>query len=237
MLTITSLEITVTADDQSKAFGTDDPALTYTFTPELIDGDTFTGGLDREEGESVGAYAITRGDLSLGNNYTVAFEAGKLTITSRQITGVAFENTSFTYDGTEHRLTLAGELPAGASVTYENNSRTNVGSQTVKAIIDGGGNYRDEVLEATLTVLPTTRTLDFPALSEKTYGDDDFNAGAEASSGEAVSYTSSNPDVAEVTADGEITVKGAGEATLIATVPENANYTERPQVKIGRAHV
>src|SRR3546814_8609486 len=94
MLTITSLEITVTADDQSKAFGTDDPALTYTFTPELIDGDTFTGGLDREEGESVGAYAITRGDLSLGNNYTVAFEAGNLTITSRQITGVALDRKS-----------------------------------------------------------------------------------------------------------------------------------------------
>uniref|UniRef100_UPI0021C9FA43 T9SS type B sorting domain-containing protein n=1 Tax=Parapedobacter soli TaxID=416955 RepID=UPI0021C9FA43 len=75
-----------------------------------------------------------------------------------------------------------------------------------------------------------TRTLDFPALPEKTYGDADFDVGAEASTGETVSYTSSNPDVAEVTADGEIAIIGAGETTITATVPENANYSSRPEV-------
>uniref|UniRef100_UPI0021C6D64A MBG domain-containing protein n=1 Tax=Parapedobacter soli TaxID=416955 RepID=UPI0021C6D64A len=96
-LTIAPLGITVTASDQTKSFGADDPALTYSFTPELIIGDAFTGGLDRAEGENVGAHAITQGDLALGSNYEISFEA------------------------------------------------------------------------ATLTVLPATRTLDFPALPEKTY--------------------------------------------------------------------
>ncbi|PPK99898.1 BspA family leucine-rich repeat surface protein [Parapedobacter indicus] len=228
-MTITPLEITVTANDRTKVLRADDPALTYTFTPALIADDAFTGNLDREEGENVGDYAIGRGNLSLGDNYTITFEPGILTITSGTITGIVFENASFTYDGTEHRLSLVGELPAGASATYENNGRTDVGSQTVKAIIDGGGSYLGEVLEATLTVLPATRTLDFPKLPEKTYGDAAFKAGATVSSGEVISYTSGNRDVAEVTADGEITITGAGETTITATVPENANYSSRPQ--------
>ena len=304
-LAITPLEITVTAADKAKVFGTADPALTYAFTPELVGDDAFTGGLDREKGESVGSYAINQGELSAGSNYTITFNAGKLTITSREITGIEFEDLSFTYDGTEHRLTLAGELPAGASVTYENNGRTSVGSQTVKAIIDGDGGYDGTVLEAsltvtpleitvtagdktktfgeddpgltyttvpqlvnddtftgsldreegenvgdyiimqgkltagsnytvvfetgTLTITPAERTLDFPKLPEKTYGDDDFDVGAEASTGEMIRYTSSNPDVAEVTDDGEITITGAGETTITATVLENTNYGNRPQ--------
>src|SRR5690606_6713340 len=82
----------------------------------------------------------------------------------------------------------------------------------------------------TLTVTQAERTLDFPALPEKTYGDEDFAGGATASSGEAVSYASSNAAVAEITASGMIRITGAGEAVITATVPENGNYTGRPQV-------
>ncbi|MGV3762200.1 BspA family leucine-rich repeat surface protein, partial [Parapedobacter sp.] len=228
MLTITPLEIAVAAIDQTRIFGSEDPPLTYTSAPELVGDDTFTGSLDRAEGENVGSYAITQGNLSLGDNYEITFEAGTLTITPAEIQGIAFNNSSSTYDGTEHRLTLAGELPAGASVTYDDNSRTDVGAQEVTATIRGS-NYETLVLKATLTVLPAARTLDFPPLPEKTYGDDSFDAGAEASTGEPVIYTSSNTDVAEVSADGEITITGAGETTITATVPENANYSSRPQ--------
>src|SRR5690606_26668529 len=120
-------------------------------TPALIGEDVFDGSLARDEGEAVGNYTITQGDLALGDNYSIDFEAGELTITPRQLSEIVFENTSFTYDGTDHTLTLAGDLPAGASVTYENNGRTTVGNQTVRAVIDGGGNYQDEVLDAILT--------------------------------------------------------------------------------------
>src|SRR5690606_9922887 len=118
-LTITPLAIKVTAEDKSKAFGADDPALTYTFTPELIDDDAFTGELAREEGEDVGSYAITQGNLFLGDNYDVIFEEGTLTITPADYEGVEFNNASFVYDGTEHVLELTGDLPQGASVSYE----------------------------------------------------------------------------------------------------------------------
>lgn len=49
-LTIAPLKIEVTAESQTKVFGTDDPALTYTYSPELISDDQFTGALIRDAG-------------------------------------------------------------------------------------------------------------------------------------------------------------------------------------------
>src|SRR5690606_18629292 len=87
----------------------------------------------------------------------------------------------------------------------------------------------DLVLTADLTVTQATRTLAFPALPVKTYGDADFAGGATASSGETVAYTSSDASVVEITAGGQLRITGAGEATITATVPENGNYSNRPE--------
>src|SRR5690606_12751917 len=108
------------------------------------------------------------------------------------------------------------------------NSRTDVGSQRVTATVSGA-NYESLVLTANLTVTPADRSLDFPALTGKTYGDADFAAGATASTDEEVSYTSSDAAVAEIR-NGQIHITGAGTATITATVPENGNYASRPSV-------
>lgn len=52
--------VTVTANHQSKVYGTDDPLLTYEVTSgSLAANDEFFGELARESGEAVGAYAIS----------------------------------------------------------------------------------------------------------------------------------------------------------------------------------
>src|SRR5207237_303143 len=68
-LTISARAITVTADAKSKTYGDADPALTYTFSPALVSGDSFSGSLTRAAGESVGTYAIGQGSLALSENY------------------------------------------------------------------------------------------------------------------------------------------------------------------------
>ncbi|WP_257657927.1 BspA family leucine-rich repeat surface protein [Parapedobacter lycopersici] len=229
-LVILPLQLNVTADNKQKVYGTADPVLTYTAVPALIGDDAFAGGLTREKGEAVGEYPITQGSLSAGDNYEITFEVGTLAIIPGGYEGVVFDDASFTYDGTTKSLKIEGTLPEGVTVSYENNGRTAVGSQQVAALIDGGDNYDDLELTATLTITPAERTLDFPALAAKTYGDGDFDAGATASSGEAIVYTSSNPVVAEVTEGGLIRITGAGEATITATVAENGNYGNRPSV-------
>ncbi|RQP18946.1 MAG: BspA family leucine-rich repeat surface protein [Parapedobacter sp.] len=228
-LTVLPLPMRVTAEGQSKTVGMDDPVLTYTFTPALIGGDSFTGTLTRESGEKAGTYAIMQGTLSAGSNYGITFIGADLTITQplpTEITGMVFTGRRFVYDGLEHTLSVTGELPQGASVRYENNGRTNAGSQQVTATIEGEG-YETLVLTATLTIAPAERTIIFPELAEKVYGDDDFDGRAMASSEERIIYTTGDATVAAIV-EGRIRIVGAGETILTATVPENGNYTSKP---------
>jgi len=103
--TITPRTIAVTASAQTKVYGSADPALTYTFSPALVTGDSFTGGLARAAGENAGTYAITQGSLALSSNYTLTFTGASFTITKATLTVTANnqtrkfmeENPAFTY--------------------------------------------------------------------------------------------------------------------------------------------
>jgi len=83
---ITPRPITVTADDQSKAFGEPDPLLTYSITDgSLVFSDTFTGNITRQPGETAGTYAILQGTLALSANYNLTFVEGVFTIQELRI--------------------------------------------------------------------------------------------------------------------------------------------------------
>ena len=68
-----------------------------------------------------------------------------------------------------------------------------------------------------------TQTINFSPLPSKTLGDADFSAGATASSGLTVSYTSSNSDVATIV-NGNIHIVGVGTSTITASQAGDANY-------------
>ncbi len=118
-LTITPATLTVTANSQSKVYGTNDPSLTYSasgLVNGIVDGiaindtvgNTLTGNLTRAQygtlaGEQVanGPFAITQGSVaSLSNNYTLNYVGNDLTITpaSLTVTGVVANNKP--YDAT-----------------------------------------------------------------------------------------------------------------------------------------
>ncbi|TCS85076.1 gliding motility-associated-like protein [Anseongella ginsenosidimutans] len=90
-------------------------------------------------------------------------------------------------------------------------------------------NYMPRYVNGTLTVVPAARTLTFAQLPEKTYGDADFDLTGEANTGETVIYSSSNTAVAEIV-NGKVRITGAGTATITATLPENANYSNTPEI-------
>ncbi|MHB8120798.1 MAG: beta strand repeat-containing protein [Desulfuromonadaceae bacterium] len=91
-LTITPAALMVAANPQSKVFGQNDPALTYTVAglknnPALGITDSaaavLSGTLTRAPGESAlgGPYRISRGSISATSNYTLGFTGNNLTIT------------------------------------------------------------------------------------------------------------------------------------------------------------
>jgi gliding motility-associated-like protein len=101
-----------------------------------------------------------------GSNFTTVVLTADLTITQATVTGITFADASFVFDGTAKSIAITGTLPAGTSVAYTNNSRTDIGTQEVAATISGS-NFTTLVLTADLTILPV-------ALAGITFVDESF---------------------------------------------------------------
>lgn len=73
----------------------------------------------------------------------------------KDITGITFEDSEVTYNGTEHSILVSGTLPTGVGVTYSNHKATDAGSYAAVATLTGEG-YNTLTLSATLTVKKAT---------------------------------------------------------------------------------
>ncbi|TDK51130.1 PKD domain-containing protein, partial [Algoriphagus formosus] len=143
------------ATGQSKVYGATDPIFAYTVDGfEGTDNESIlTGTLARVSGEEIGMYSITVGTLDAGADYSINFIGADFEITPAEITGITFDDESFVFDGTDKSIVISGTLPAGTSVAYANNTRTDVGTQEATATITGS-NFNDLVLTADLTITP-----------------------------------------------------------------------------------
>jgi len=133
-LVITQAKLAVTANAQTKGYGAPDPALTYASSGFVNGNNTtiFTGQLSRSPGEGVGRYAITKGNLSAGRNYTISFTGSSLTILAAKKLkispasvpngqyGSAYQTQNLKVtggDGTYSFSVSGGSLPTGMSLS------------------------------------------------------------------------------------------------------------------------
>lgn len=234
-LIITKATLNVVAQPQTKVYGTADPALTYSVTGYQYadDADIFSGSLERVAGENIGNYDITQGSLAAGGNYDINFTADQLQITKATLNVVADPQTkvygaadpALTYSVTGYQHADNESIITGA---LARDAGENVGNYAItQGSLDAGANYNIAYVRNDLTITAATRSLTFPTLPEKTFGDPDFSPGASSSTGEPITYTSNNPQVAEII-DGNIRIIGAGTATITATLPQNSNYAQLP---------
>ncbi|MDY0140975.1 MAG: MBG domain-containing protein, partial [Bacteroidales bacterium] len=104
--------------NQTKEYGDSDPVFTYTINSSLASGDSFTGQLERVQGEDVGAYMITQGSLALNSNYSIVFIDDEFEITRKVITVTADPNQTKYYgepNPDEYTYTYTGTLENGDS--------------------------------------------------------------------------------------------------------------------------
>ena len=98
------------------------------------------------------------------------------------------------------------------------------GSTTITASQAGNSFYYPATSATqTLNVTGLSQTITFPAIAQKAVGVADFSGGATASSGLAVTYTSSNTAVATIV-NNLIHVVGAGTAVITASQSGNSSY-------------
>ncbi|MGE3190080.1 MAG: MBG domain-containing protein [Vicinamibacterales bacterium] len=164
-LTITPRPITVTADPQTKVYGSADPTFTYQVTGgTLVNGDTLSGGLTRVPGEAVATYAIQQGSLTAGANYTVTYVEGELEITPLVIVVTADPQTKV-YGDTDPALTY--QLTGGTLVNGDtlSGSLARVSGEAVglygieQGGLTAGPNYTLTYVGANLEITPLALTV------------------------------------------------------------------------------
>ena len=177
-LTINQRPISVAVDAKTKYYGDADPALTYKINSgTLVNNDAFTGALTRVAGESVGAYGIQQGSLTLSANYNLTFTPANLTIAQRPITVTAdaqlkpygTQDPVLTYKITSGNL-VNNDAFTGA---FTRVAGENVGVYLIyKGSLTAGTNYALSFVGATLTIdkaqTSTTLTSAFGPLTSAT---------------------------------------------------------------------
>ena len=176
---ITQKPITVTADaSQTKVYGDSDPAFTYSVSPALIAGDSFTGALSRAEGEAVNTYAIAAGTLSAGGNYDMSYVGDDFSITQKTITVTADDAQSKIYLDSDPTFTysVAPALVAGDAFTGELSREPGQGVgqyAIVEGSLSAGNNYTLSFVSDTFEVKKAEVNVTAEASQSKIYGDTD----------------------------------------------------------------
>lgn len=114
--------------------------------------------------------------------------------------------------------------PGVAQVIGNQLQITGMGTAVITASQPGDVNYNPSLnVSQTLTVDKGTQTITFPDIPVKALADVDFDPGATVNTGFAITYTSSNPNVATIV-NGKIHIVALGNTTITASVAGNADY-------------
>ncbi len=79
-------------------------------------------------------YTVTASFEDTSGNYIVPNDmSAKLIINKATVSGISFEDKTFTYNGTKRSLKISGTLPEEVTVSYVNNGKTNANTYNVTA--------------------------------------------------------------------------------------------------------
>lgn len=221
-ITFDALPAKTFGDEPFSAGGTATSGLAVFYESSNTGVATISGDTITVVGAGTANITATQGGDS---NYEAAAPVVQTLNVAAAPAAVSLGNLTQTYDGESKVVTVTTE-PAGLEVvvTYDGSdgAPVNAGSYAVVATVTDP-NYTGSA-SGTLEIVRAAQSITFGALPAKTFGDAPFSAGASASSGLAVAYTSSNPSVAVVDDAGQITIAGAGTSTITAAQAGDDNH-------------
>lgn len=178
-----------------------------------------------------------------GNNYYNAAAAVTLPFTvTKSYQTITFEPLEKCIYGTDDVL-LEASTTSGVEIYFESSDENVARIDGNKAVITGAGtcyitakavstpNWYDATpVQRELIVEKADQTVDFDDLADKTYGDEPFALTAEASSGQEVTFTSSDPQILFI--DGTTAkILGAGDVVITATQAGGDDYQPMSSTK------
>ena len=243
--------LTVSAKDVQNVTVANIPTKTYgddAFALEVTDNSTALGALTYTSSNTDVAEISADGTVTVkaagttnitisraGNEQYADFSVTKpLTVNKKAITITAKSYTirqNNVVPTLEYDIT-AGELETGDAITGAlavNSDGTRLGEFDItQGTLTAGANYALTFVKGKLSVVDKTpQEIVVATIGEKTYGDADFAVSVTPDATANLSafvYASSNTDVAEIAADGTVTIKAAGETDITVTEPGNSDY-------------
>jgi len=190
----------------------------------------------------VGSATITASQAG-NTNYNAATNVAKTitvaapaksnqTITWNQTLSATYGDPPITLNATASSglvITYISSNPSIASVSGSTLTIVGIGSATITASQAGNANYNaatnvaKTIIVNQATVTKSNQTITWNQTLSATYGDPPITLNATASSGLAITYTSSNTSVVTVSGN-TLTTVGVGSATITASQTGNANY-------------
>ena len=233
--TINKAELTIKANDNTIVYGDTAVSNGVTYSGfvngenESVLGGELTYAFDKYiPGSDVGAYTITPAGKTSGN-YDITFIPGTLTVTQREVTLTWHDYENRTYGDGKRVYATAGNLLEAdvGKVVVELSGNAANAAGTFTAIAERltgyeAHNYKLPTtgLEQEYTIGLAAQTLTFAKTGDQslTYGNTLENpATNNRDDGSAVTYTSSDPAVATVDANGKVTAKKVGTAIITAS--------------------
>ena len=242
--TINKAELTIKANDNTIVYGdtASDKGVTYNGFVNGEDAGVLGGSLtyifSYIPGSDTGLYIIAPQGVT-SDNYEITFVPGTLTVGQREVTLTWHDYENRTYgDGKTVTATAGNLLEADAGkvqVTVRDGGWNTAGSWVARAeglTGDKAGNYKLPTTGRTqeYTIGRAEQTLTFAKTGDQslTYGETLANpATNNRADGSEVTYSSSDPAVATVDANGKVTAKNVGTTTITATAKAvDGKYSE-----------
>ena len=173
-------------------------------------------GIGLYTGKLTLTFTVTGNDIS---GYTVTLKESSVNVSDKAQTPVIESVKKGTTTLASTNYTVSYQDATGKAVT----SMKDPG--TYKVVVTGKGAYSGSAY-ATFRIVGLTQTLTTEKSTYKVYKSSDaFNIEAESNvANAAVSYTSSNPSVANVSATGTVTVNKVGRAVITISAPVTGKY-------------
>jgi gliding motility-associated-like protein len=185
----------------------------------------------------VAVHNSSTGLKSTGTIFTLVIpEPPKISpITGSGSLAVGSTTTLFTATGSSSGV-WTSNAPAKATVNPVNGQVTGiaVGSVIITYSLTNEKGCSNSANFNLLVVAPgTQQSLTFPAIPEKTYGDDDFTPTVfSPTTGEVFVFSSSDPKIAAISTSGQIRIIGAGTVQITASQASNTSITATQTLKV-----
>jgi len=249
--------ITITpTSNQSKLYGSADPALTYTITTgALVGSDHLSGSLSYTsagQNTAVGSYAIILGTLTSSNNpnYTITLNSSPVNFTINQASqsAVSLSALSATFNASNKSVTLtgsggsgsgaysyaldAGNITPGCSVSGSTLTYTTAGTCIIDVTKAASTNYTAQTNAVSFSIGLAPQTITFGSIATQTYSSTPFVVRATATSGLSVVFSTGSPSVctSSGTNGASITFLNVGTCVIDANQSGDSSNAQAAQV-------